>query len=134
MALRTGASLVPVFSFGENDLFDTVPQSSAGPLLARALSVVQRKLGFSVPLFHGAASGASSGLSIPGVLPHRHAIVSVVGAPIVVDAAIAEPTEEQIDHYHELYLYSLRALWDEHKDELAPKRNKSLDFGKPEGK
>ena len=52
-----------------------------------------------MPLFSGPSKGASGGFSVPGVLPHRHAIVSVVGSPVLVPAPIAEPTQAQIDEY-----------------------------------
>ena len=32
MALKTGASLVPVFAFGENDIFDQVDNLDGGAL------------------------------------------------------------------------------------------------------
>ena len=97
VALRAGASLVPVFAFGENDLFD---QAAARGVARRVQVATQRLFGFTVPLFSGPNKGASGGFSVPGVLPHRHAIVSVVGSPVLVPAPIPEPTQEQVDEYH----------------------------------
>ena len=52
IALQTGSHLVPVFSFGENDLFQQI-SNDQGTLLRRIQKVLQKYMGFSIPLFHG---------------------------------------------------------------------------------
>ncbi|KAM4637358.1 LOW QUALITY PROTEIN: 2-acylglycerol O-acyltransferase 2-like, partial [Amazona ochrocephala] len=78
-ALRHGAALVPVFSFGENELFRQVrnpPGSALRALQARA----QRALGFALPLFH--ARGVFQ--YDVGLLPFRRAVCTVVGRPLLL--------------------------------------------------
>jgi 2-acylglycerol O-acyltransferase 2 len=52
IAVETGASLVPVLSFGENEIFDQV-KSKHGSWLWALQKRLQGILGFTVPLFHG---------------------------------------------------------------------------------
>ena len=52
VALRTGATLVPVFSFGENEVYDQV-ENPSGSLLRKIQDRLQRKMGFAMPLFKG---------------------------------------------------------------------------------
>ncbi|NXF85233.1 MOG2B acyltransferase, partial [Eubucco bourcierii] len=51
IALQHGAPLVPVFSFGENELFQQVP-NPPGSILRRLQQRLQRILGVALPLFH----------------------------------------------------------------------------------
>lgn len=125
MALRTGASLVPVFSFGENDLFDQVSNAKGSWLRAAQLRL-QAKLGFAVPLFHG--RGIFSYDSGTGLLPFRQPIVSVVGEPIDCPNLGPEPPPDQIDHYHALYCAALKDIWDQNKETHAIHRKTSLQF------
>ena len=46
------ASLVPVFSFGENNLFTQLPNPQ-GSMLRKLQNFLTRLLGFSPPIFHG---------------------------------------------------------------------------------
>jgi 2-acylglycerol O-acyltransferase 2 len=50
-----------------------------------------------------------------GLLPRRHPIVTVIGAPITLPH-ISEPTEQQIDEAHTLYLEKLMELYNTHKE------------------
>ncbi|KAM5228628.1 LOW QUALITY PROTEIN: 2-acylglycerol O-acyltransferase 3 [Ctenodactylus gundi] len=52
LALEHGASLVPVFSFGENDLFQQVPNPT-GSWVRRVQEALQPLLSMALPLFHG---------------------------------------------------------------------------------
>jgi len=51
IAIRHGADLVPVFSFGENELYNQV-DNSTGSWLWKAQKKMQQALGFTMPLFH----------------------------------------------------------------------------------
>lgn len=46
------AALVPIFSFGENNLFNQV-ENTSGTLLRRVQNRLQKIMGISLPLFHG---------------------------------------------------------------------------------
>ena len=106
MALRTGASLVPAFGFGENDLFDQVSPESA-PWLRRLQLRMQKQMGFAVPLFFGRGIFNYS----LGLLPQRRPIHVVVGKPIDVPQAVGEPLPAEIDKYHQLYVQELSRVF-----------------------
>ncbi|KAL6055028.1 diacylglycerol O-acyltransferase 1 [Balamuthia mandrillaris] len=110
VALRNGASLVPVFSFGENNLFAQVPNAPGTPLRTWQ-DKLQKRLGFSMPLFTGRGIFNYDF----GLLPQRAEIVSVVGAPLQVPK-IEEPTAEDVDKWHALYIEKLTELYDTYKD------------------
>lgn len=104
MALEFGADLVPVYSFGENELFQQVifPEGS----LSRNLQDLFKKIvGFAPCLFVGERFA---------FLPYRTPVTTVVGSPISVPKSVT-PTEEEVDHYHRLYMEALSKLFHEHK-------------------
>ncbi|KAK9760171.1 diacylglycerol O-acyltransferase 1 [Basidiobolus ranarum] len=122
LSLRTGASLVPVFGFGENDIFDQVA-SEPGTKVRQVQSRIQQIFGFTVPLFYGRGIFNYD----LGILPHRRPIVVVVGKPIDVEK-IENPTEEDIKKYHELYVAALQELYNKYKDVYAKERVSELRF------
>lgn len=77
LALRAGAAIVPVYSFGENDLYDQVelPEGSWGRRLQEAF---KRHTGVAMPLFRGRGILQYSW----GLLPRRVPLITVMGDPI----------------------------------------------------
>jgi len=125
MALRTGASLVPVFSFGENDVFGVYHNA----WLTRLQIRMQKKLGFAVPLFFGRALTGGVlhrflGLSV-GVMPLRVPIHSIVGRPIHVEKA-ESPSAEQVDEAHARYVKELRHIYEEWRETYEQERAEAL--------
>jgi hypothetical protein len=117
MALLSGAHLVPVFSFGENDLYDVL--ECAG-WRKRWQLWFMKKLGFSTPVFFGRA--LTGGILHRlfgvkrGIFPFRTPIHSVVGKPIEVPKMKdADITKEILDKYHALYTKELNRIHDEWK-------------------
>ncbi len=113
LAIRTGADLVPVLAFGENELYDQV-QPEQHPLIHKIQLLVKKFLGFTVPLFH--ARGVFN--YDVGVMPYRRPLNIVVGKPILVEQA-SKPSEAYIAELHELYVKELQRIWEEWKDEFA---------------
>ncbi|NXV56937.1 MOGT2 acyltransferase, partial [Molothrus ater] len=72
IALKYGTPLVPVFSFGENELFQQVP-NPPGSRLRRLQARLQRLLGVALPLFHARGVFQYSF----GLLPFRRPIHTV---------------------------------------------------------
>ncbi|XP_053119924.1 2-acylglycerol O-acyltransferase 2-A-like isoform X2 [Hemicordylus capensis] len=122
MALQHGAALVPVFSFGENELFNQV-SNPQGSFIRAAQERLQKAVGLALPLFHARGVFQYSF----GLLPFRRPIYTVVGAPIPVPKT-PHPSREAIDHLHETYLEKLTQLFEEHKAEygLPPEKHLSL--------
>ncbi|TCD67402.1 diacylglycerol O-acyltransferase 1 [Steccherinum ochraceum] len=52
VAIQHGADLVPVFSFGENDIYDQMPNDK-GTSVYTLQKKFQNMFGFTLPLFHG---------------------------------------------------------------------------------
>ncbi|KAH9247866.1 hypothetical protein BSLG_008809 [Batrachochytrium salamandrivorans] len=125
VALRAGASLVPVMSFGENDLWDQVPNPK-GSLLRGFQNWFQKLASFSPPLLHGRGIFTYN----MGILPYRRRIVSVVGTPIPVPK-VENPTPEQVQLYHKQYIEGLESIYNTYKDVYAPDRIRDLTFVEP---
>ncbi|KAI8987121.1 diacylglycerol acyltransferase type 2B [Pilobolus umbonatus] len=124
LAIRNQVELVPIFSFGENDLFEQV-DNSHGTTLWKIQKKMQEIAGFTMPLFH--ARGLFN-YDI-GLMPYRHEIVTVVGKPIAVPKLLeghTEPTHEQIVAVQESYIAELENIYNEYKDVYAKDRKQEL--------
>ncbi|OQR72979.1 2-acylglycerol O-acyltransferase 2-like [Tropilaelaps mercedesae] len=109
VALQNGADLVPVFSFGENDVYQQASNPPGSKL--RDLQVrFKRIVGFSPPVFHGRGLLQYT----CGYVPYRTQITTVVGAPIRV-VQISNPSQEQVDELHAKYVLALKDLFETHK-------------------
>jgi 2-acylglycerol O-acyltransferase 2 len=122
MALRTGADLVPVLGFGENDLYDQVT-SASHPNIHKAQLLAKKLLGFTIPLFH--ARGVFN--YDVGLMPYRRPLNIVVGRPIKVTQS-SKPTQEEIDKVHDEYVKELKNIWDLWKDDFARDRKGELEI------
>lgn len=106
LAMENGCHLVPCYGFGENELFN----QSQRPLVRRVQQLMKSKLGWVLPLFSGRGVFSYNF----GILPHRVPLTSVIGEPIPVPH-VANPTNEQIEHYHKLYIKGLKNLYKQFK-------------------
>ncbi|XP_058536468.1 2-acylglycerol O-acyltransferase 3-like [Ochotona princeps] len=111
LALRHGVSLVPTYSFGENDIFNT--KTFAEGSWQYLCQVIFKKITGIPPSFFWGRSLFSP--NSWGLLPFSTPITTVVGAPIPMPQ-LCTPTEEQVDHYHRLYMEALERLFEEHKE------------------
>lgn len=122
IALTHGAYLVPVFSFGENELFKQIGNPE-GSWLRSLQNRMQKIMRFSMPLFYARGIFQYNF----GILPYRKPIHSVVGRPIPVHQT-PNPTSEQIEELHQTYLEELRKLFEEHKGKYGIPENETLIF------
>lgn len=122
MAIRTGADLVPVLAFGENDLYDQF-QAESHPKIHKFQLIVKKLLGFTIPLFH--ARGVFN--YDVGLMPYRRPVNIVVGKPIRVVQS-SHPEQAEIDQVHDLYLQELQRIWDTWKDDFSPDRKQELQI------
>ncbi|KAI4133920.1 MAG: hypothetical protein LQ347_001955 [Umbilicaria vellea] len=122
LAMRTGADLVPVLSFGENNLYDQV-QADAHPAIYKIQMAVKRTLGFTIPLFH--ARGVFN--YDYGMMPYRRPLNVVVGRPIKV-VRHEKPDEKYLDQLHAEYVRELERIWHEWKDVFATDRTEELQI------
>ncbi|KAI0461830.1 hypothetical protein LJB42_004905 [Komagataella kurtzmanii] len=122
VALELGdTELVPVFGFGENTAYNVFDPSVSGKSCS-VLNYVRKQMcgfqlwlkqhfGFTFPFFH--ARGVFN--HDFGLLPYRKPINLVIGRPIPVPY-IHSPTQEQIDHYHSLYVEELKRVFEQNKE------------------
>ncbi|XP_029458009.1 diacylglycerol O-acyltransferase 2 isoform X1 [Rhinatrema bivittatum] len=117
LALQHGADLVPVYSFGENEVFKQVifEEDSWGRWVQRKF---QKYIGFAPCVFHGCGIFSPNSW---GLVPYPRPINTVVGEPITVPK-IEDPTWKEVDVYHSMYVESLVKLFDKYK----------MKFGIPE--
>ena len=113
----TGASLVPVFSFGENEAYSTHIAKKGS--IVRFIQTMLKKLttiGFAIWWGRGLFGFKY------GFMPHRVPINVVIGKPIHV-VRVEEPTNEQIDALHSHYIDELTMLFEDNKDKYFPNKN-----------
>lgn len=115
MALRTGASLVPMYGFGENNLYENLAVESQR--IRYWQRRIQRILTFAPLLVAGRGVFSYSG----GFIPHRRPISVVVGEPIPVGQPVKEPSQKQIDEVHAKYKEAVIRIFETYKGIYDPK-------------
>lgn len=117
VAMESGASLVPVLHFGENELYDQLG-NAPGTWIRYAQENLQKYLKFSCPAFWGNP--------LCPLLPKQVPLHSVVGAPIPIPPPAGEVTggtikhtEKEVNKMHAKYLAAVTALFDKHKEGLG---------------
>jgi 2-acylglycerol O-acyltransferase 2 len=116
LAIRQGADLVPVLSFGENDIYEQL-DPHLHPWINKMQLLVKKLMGWTVPIFH--ARGIFN--YDVGMMPYRRPMNIVVGRPIRVHQD-KNPSKDYLDQVHAEYVDELQRLWDDHKDVFARKR------------
>ena len=124
VAMRTGADLVPVLAFGENDLYDQVSPRRHPALHALQMWVL-RTLKFTLPFLHGRGIFNYD----VGLMPYRRPLNVVVGRPIpVTQARDGDVDPREVDRLHREYVAELRRMWDCYKDVFARGREEELQI------
>ncbi|KAK4218763.1 diacylglycerol acyltransferase-domain-containing protein [Rhypophila decipiens] len=125
LAIRTGADIVPVIAFGENDLYDQVSPKTH-PNLRKMQMYALRTLKFTLPFLHGRGIFNYD----VGLMPYRRPLNIVVGKPIKVtqakDGVVAEAAE--VDRLHGEYVKELTKMWNRYKDQFLPRRTEELQI------
>lgn len=122
LAIRSGADLVPVLAFGENELYEQV-NATEHPRVHRFQLLVKKLMGFTVPLFH--ARGVFN--YDVGMMPYRKSLNVVVGRPIKLIQK-THPGKDYVDNVHAEYVKELTRIWDEWKDTFAKDRKGELEI------
>jgi 1-acyl-sn-glycerol-3-phosphate acyltransferase len=98
IALETNATLVPVYVFGENDLYNQVPG------LKNFQRWLQKRMTFAMPLFYGKGF-------LP--IPYKRPLTMVIGDPVEPpDFGVHVQVDEKINLYHAKYVKALTQLFD----------------------
>ncbi|KAK8019745.1 diacylglycerol acyltransferase type 2a [Apiospora arundinis] len=122
IAIRTGADLVPVLAFGENELYHQL-QPHEHPFVHRVQMFILKVWKFTLPFLHGRGIFNYD----VGMMPYRHPLNIVVGAPVKVNQSNTVDDKE-VDRLHELYVTELEKVWDKYKDEFSPDRKEDLQI------
>ncbi|KAF7370987.1 DAGAT-domain-containing protein [Mycena sanguinolenta] len=122
LAIRHGADLVPVFSFGENDIYEQMP-NERGTTVYMLQEKFKSVFGFTLPLFHGRGL-LNYNL---GLMPYRRQIVAVIGRPIHVTQT-ENPSLEEVMRMQKLYIEELERIWNTYKDVFAKARTRELSI------
>lgn len=110
LALETGAHLVPVFAFGQNNVISR--QLKLNGLLT-AYHIGRSKWEKWIKVFLKSCSVLPYAQYC--VMPYSTPITVVVGSPISVER-VENPSKEQINKLHSEYAQKLRELFYEHRD------------------
>ena len=122
LAIRTGADLVPVLAFGENELYDQV-RADTHPLIHKIQLLVKKFMGFTVPLFF--ARGVFN--YDVGMMPFRRPLNVVVGRPVKVMQSDM-PESQYVEHIHSLYINELERIWNEWRSQFAKEMTGGLEI------
>ncbi|XP_037084214.1 2-acylglycerol O-acyltransferase 2-A-like [Pollicipes pollicipes] len=122
IALRFGVSLVPVFHFGETDVYTQV-WNPEGSRLRRWQEWLMHYIGLAPVLFLGRGMLQYNF----GIVPFRRPVTTVLGRPIPVQKS-ADPSQQQIDELHERYKVALKELYDTHRHKYALDPTVELEF------
>lgn len=113
VALKTGASLVPTISFGENDVYKMIRIKPE--CLRRTLERLMKGQTDYVDYWYIGRGFLQYNF---GMIPHRHSISTVIGAPIHLDKII-DPSEELIEKTHKEFCTRLNELFEAHKSKFV---------------
>jgi 2-acylglycerol O-acyltransferase 2 len=122
LAVATGADLVPVLCFGENDIYEQLSPNTH-PTLHKFQLLMKKVTGFTTPVFH--ARGVFN--YDVGIMPYRRPMNIVVGRPIRVEQQTV-PEENYVNEIHAQYIKELRLIWEAWKDEFAKDRIAELEI------
>ncbi len=118
-ALKHGASLVPCVSYGENELFNQLP-NEPGSRVRWLQQHMIKWLGFTLPFVYGRGVFQYS----LGLMPHRHPLNVVWGLPMSVPK-VENPTEEDIDRVLQEYVSRLQALYERYAERFCAEHGNS---------
>lgn len=109
IAFKTGAPLVPAISFGENDVFEQVyhPPGST----TRRIQDAIKKYTKLAPIQLVGRGFLQYNF---GIIPRRHPITTVIGAPIHLKQNF-NPSDAEIDDVHDLFCKHITELFETHK-------------------
>ncbi|XP_057606925.1 2-acylglycerol O-acyltransferase 2-like [Hippopotamus amphibius kiboko] len=122
LSLSHGAALVPIFSFGENDIFDQV-ENAPGSWSHWVHDQLYKIMSSSLQVILGCDHFQYRF----GVVPHRRPITTVVGKPIEVQKT-PHPSQEEVDELHQRYMKELSNLFEAHKLKYNVPSDQHLEF------
>ncbi len=117
-AIECGADIIPVFTFGENDLFTPIIPNPPGSFINKLQLWFKNQFSFVIPFIKGGP--------FFGTLPRRKPLHTVIGKPIKIEQ-VDNPSLEYILQVHGNYVQRLQDLYDRWKY-LYPQRKDDLNI------
>lgn len=117
VGLKTGASLVPAISFGENNCYEV--EYYAPGTIKRKIQDFLKKITGIAPVHIKGRGYLQYNF---GLIPRRHPITTVMGAPIQL-AKNPNPTNDEINEMHTLFCQRLTDLFETHKSKYVNNSN-----------
>lgn len=127
LAIKHGAFLVPVYHFGETSLFRQISTKEFS-LARKFQNIIKRWTSVAFPFAYGQNFLASflpvnyihklPRLFTIGLLPFRHKVITVVGAPIPIKKN-ENPSDDLVDSVHAEYCLRLREMFNQYKTQLG---------------
>jgi hypothetical protein len=112
LALRSGAEVCPVYFFGNTSVLSVVSNS--------VLRRIARATGVTLTWFWGWRGT---------LIPRPNKIVGVLGTPLGMPTEpIDEPTQQQIDQWHDKYLTEVRRIYETYQKYNPDYKDKQLVF------
>jgi len=118
VALRTGASLVPVLSYGENDLYLAQKGMKRMMIMTLWTKLLKKCYGFTSPSAMGRGV-FNRNCPDPFMIPFRKPVTTVVGRPIELPR-IPEPLPTDVDYWHAKYIEALKELFEQTAPKYGP--------------
>ncbi|KAL4882117.1 diacylglycerol acyltransferase-domain-containing protein [Aspergillus karnatakaensis] len=116
LAIQTGASLVPVVGFGENELYDMDISLESQTLSGRVQRFFKEKFGFTVPFFYARGPNWFD----MGIMPYRRGVNVVVGRPIEVEMVQGAVGQDHLNEVHGKYVEEVERIWRVWKGVFSP--------------
>ncbi|CEF61038.1 Diacylglycerol acyltransferase family-containing protein [Strongyloides ratti] len=121
-ALKYGADIVPMYNFGENDVYEQIPNERTS-FIRQIQMKICHKFGFIPPIIRGRGIFNYSF----GMLPHQNPIYCVMGKPIEV-IQNDTPTEAEIEELYQKYIDCLKKLFNNYKCAYGLSEDAVLDI------
>jgi len=133
MALKTGSDLVPVFTFGESEIYPVdvcayATEVDSSTKMKRELSQSLLKISFWKRIFYETYINIVFCVKTIIVVWKRTPLTTVVGKPIEIKNKIENPTEEEIKNLHETYVRELVNLFHQHKSKYISNKEVTLEI------
>ena len=133
MALKTGSHLVPVFTFGESEVYpDDVcryaSEVDSSTKMKREFFKNFLKISFWQRIAYETYINIMFGLKTLIVVWKRIPLNTVVGKPIEINNIVENPSDEQVKELHQIYMTELEKLFHEYKSKYIQNKNVTFEI------
>ena len=106
LAMQYGVPIIPTITYHGNDAYNFYVFKNA------TAQKWGRKMGFVPLIILGI-------FNIPFAQPKSMPLQVIVGCPIPIPKVEGKPTDEQIQHYHDIFVEATRKLYEDHREQFG---------------